>query len=211
LPLTALLFVLPLLLLACGGGDDDDGGIGDIFGDNGEDADGTRSIDDVIDDIPFTDSEGAFAIVTIGDTRYEFELSGSLDAGTTTRIGVCFAAFGAIGGSGYAGDGSDVTVNIDIPPEDYETSGDDGWDPPSVRVSDDENGFDWRAGGDVIEGGFAGLDPDDFRVQSFSNEGRRASGSATFVDLNAATTAQINGEDPPEAVPGTFEISCGDE
>ena len=99
---------------------------------------------------------------------------------------------------------------IDVPPEDWQSSPDD-WQPPSVRVDDErdpQNERQWEAREQnateltfVPEGAS--------QVDSFSVSGSSASGTATFIDVNAAFVALAEGTDPPEAVTGTFEISCG--
>lgn len=127
------------------------------------------------------------AVVTVGDERYEFELSTQ-----------CLVMFGNLAGIGRSVDGRDIVINIGVPPEDWETS-DEDWDPPSIRIDDRENDIDWRAGGEVatemIPTGMS-------QVDDFTIDGSSASGTATFVDLYAA----MRGE--PEAVQGTFEFNC---
>ena len=46
-------------------------------------------------------------------------------------------------------------------------------------------------------------------VDTFSVEGSRAAGSATFIDLTAYDLALATGDPLPEPVAGTFAINCG--
>ncbi len=133
------------------------------------------------------DLEDRRAVVTIGEDRYEFEL--------TT---LCLALFGNLAASGRSVDGRDIVLNIEVPPEGWETS-DEEWDPPSIRIDDGENDIDWRAGDDIVR---EMLDPGVSEVTSYSIDGKRASGTATFVDLYAAIRGEI------EPVEGTFDFNC---
>jgi hypothetical protein len=130
----------------------------------------------------FRDDE-ASAVVIIGDERYEFD-------------GLrCVTMGGALGAASMGGDPS---VNISLPPTDWESSGDD-WDPPSVRVDGDDPYFHFEAGGDVVL-----MSPDlaeTYMVTSFTSDGYRASGTAAFVDMTQLA-------DPPPPINGTFEVSC---
>ncbi|MGI9624844.1 MAG: hypothetical protein ACR2PK_18585 [Acidimicrobiales bacterium] len=221
----AFLVVLVLLAAACGGDDDssegsDDGSQQSEAEDGGDTADtdageeASGSTDDGGDEpapepepaeeeeqpAPETQGSGIGserAIVTIGDETFEFDMS----------VG-CIALGGAVGGFGITADGL-VTADFDIPPEDWETSGDD-WGPPGIRVQDDRlddsqagvHHPDWRAdeewSRDTPE--LAGAT----QVESYTVNGPAASGTATFTD----TWAHALGKDAPP-VPGTFEINCG--
>lgn len=125
------------------------------------------------------------ATVTIGDTTYEFENL------------YCVTMGGALGASSVGGD---PTVDISLPPEGWETSGED-WSPPSVRVQGDDPYLDFMAGGDVAMADDRLTDRS--QVDSFSSDGYHATGDATFMDeqsfmLDAGT----------EPVTGSFEVTC---
>jgi hypothetical protein len=132
----------------------------------------------------FRDEE-AWAVVVIGDDRYEFE-------------GLyCVTIGGALGAASVGSDNE--TVNIDLPPKDWETSGDD-WGPPSVQVSSDEPYFRMEANAtlaDDYSAAFAGS-----QVDSYTSDGYRASGSGTFADSYDFAASE------PEMVAGTFEVNC---
>ena len=81
-------------------------------------------------------------------------------------------------------------------------SGQAQWDQPYVRVSDDENDLDWRAGDDIaVQMVGEGMS----QVDSFTHDGQRASGTATFIDLYA-----VQRQESPEPVQGSFEFACSD-
>lgn len=143
-----------------------------------------------------------YAIVTIGTETYEADMSGSLAA--------CIALGGAVGGVGQIIEPGSGTIDMTIPPEDWESSSED-WDPPSIRVDlgEDDNGvpIDWRAGGEIVES-FPDL-VGKSQVDSFSVDGSTATGTATFIDFFQVQLAGSGQVDDPEPVEGTFEINCG--
>jgi hypothetical protein len=127
--------------------------------------------------------EDASVLVVIGEQRFEF-----------TNLH-CVTMGGALGAASLGGD---PQVDISLPPSDWETSAED-WDAPTVRVEGDEPYFDFRAGGDVVEADsrYDGLS----QVDTFTSDGYRASGTATFVDT------ALFGE-APTPITGTFEVNC---
>lgn len=130
-------------------------------------------------------AEAKTAVVTIGEERYEFTLNRG-----------CRSLFGVLVGAGTSTDGRDIVVNLQIPPE----GGIDGT-APSIKVDDGAKDLDWRAGGDII-GEMAGVSAGDSQVDGYQNDGKRASGSATFLDFYAVMRGEI------EPVQGTFEFAC---
>lgn len=176
--------------VACGGDDDDGGDIG-LPGDSGSNANG---------DDESSDGNGAGAkraVVTIGDETFEADMST-----------LCLAAFGAVGGVGYTEDGT-VEVRIDLPPEDWETSDDDGWDPPRVEVFDERGDGQllWTADVDIVTR-YPGLEGKS-QVDSYSLEDGGGSGTATFIELNQYGLFDIGSAEEPEPITGSFEIDCG--
>ena len=202
----ALVLVATLALSACGGDSDDSNGDDDApdstttaasgnndSGGNNDNNDGDDGDDD--------GGGAATASVTIGSDTWTFDLD--------SRFAACIALGGAVGAVGPAADGSDVTVDISLPPEDWESdTSDDGWEAPTVRVDDDVNNRQWRAGGDIIEQMLASRDDADgvSQVDSFSIDRDSGSGTATFIDQRAISFAA--GDALPESVQGTFEVSC---
>jgi hypothetical protein len=124
-------------------------------------------------------------VVTIGEERYEFTLNRD-----------CRSLFGVLVGVGVSTDGRDIVVNLQIPPE----GGIDGTD-PSIRIDDRAKDLDWRAGGDII-GEMARVSEGDSQVDGYQNDGKRASGTATFLEMYAVIRGDI------EPVQGTFEFAC---
>ena len=145
---------------------------------------------------------GQRATVTIDGTTYEADLSGNL--------AVCITMGGAIGGSGPITGLDDGRIDIDLPPADWETSGQD-WAAPSVDLDLGENAdgipVQLVAGGEVIESfpEYAGASG----VDSYTIDGTSASGTATFIDLFQIQLSAGGQVEPPQPVQGTFEISCG--
>lgn len=126
----------------------------------------------------------ATAVVVIGDQRYEFA-----DL-------YCVTMGGALGAVTLA---ADPSVDINLPPEGWETSGDD-WDPPSVQLSGDEPYFDFHAGGETVEL-MGSIEEGASQVDSYESDGFHATGTATFADL-------ANVSDVPAPLTGTFEVTC---
>lgn len=203
-----LLLGAALGLGACGGGSDDTASsvaptvspVSDVEAPPEADPGSQEVEDDPDEDVEGSVPSGLAeqrAVVVIGEEQFEFEMSAG-----------CVSIGGAVGGSGLTADGA-VRIEIDIPPEDWETSA-DGWDAPSIRVydeRDDGDRPDWRAGGEVIANyeGLSGV----ARVETFSVEGGRAFGSATFIDLRAYDLAAVLEDPQPDPASGTFEINCG--
>ena len=129
------------------------------------------------------------AVVTGGDQRHEFEMSADI-------TNQCVTLFGLVGGAGTASDGSDVSIDIGILPVGYESGPRCAdLDPPLTRVTGDANNKDRRAG------------IDDSQVDSYTNDGETASGTASFIDMNVFFTSMSGQADCPTPVYGTFEIS----
>lgn len=170
---------------------DDDGEPADdaVETDEADSADEEASVPDALADLA---SETGSATVTIGDETFEFTLAGTQTIDGTTYVGRCEGLFGMVMGSGFASDGQDIAVDLEIPPVDWETYEDDRFDPPSVEVEDNVSNASWVAdqGDEFVAGSTVG---------EYQQEGLTASGSATFV----------NQWDPEsEPVEGTFEIDC---
>lgn len=188
---SALAVVALLLAAGCGGDDDADGGA-DQPGEGGTETG---------DEEPGTDAAAtgpAGAVVIIDGERYE-----------ANQELVCISLGGALSAQFQSGDG--VTIGVDLPPEDWETSTTGDWDAPSLRVDDErdenmmrqyESGPDLGAGAD--EPAYAGVVVDSFRV-----DGRTASGSATVVDVFGVLLARGSGGPLPDPLPATFELTCG--
>lgn len=184
---------------ACGGDDDDSNGNGgaDTGGTGANTTQTTGGAAGVLTTVagggnqtPSSGATGASsntaaktAVVTIGDARYEFTLNRD-----------CRSLFGVLVGVGQSADGQTV-VNMQIPPETGAVS------EPSIRVDDRAKNLDWRAGGDVI-GELAGVSAGDSQVDDFKNDGKRASGTATFLDMYAVLQGKV------EPVQGRFEFAC---
>jgi len=133
--------------------------------------------------------EANTAVVTIGDQRYEFSNL------------YCVTLGGAMGAVSVGGE---PTVDIDLPPMDWETSAED-WDPPGVEVDvGDEN---WIA--DADDTGLIQIEPGLSQVDSFESDGYHATGRATFMEASAWNGVQMGlSDEAPDPVQGTFEVTC---
>jgi hypothetical protein len=191
------LFLLSLLfasvLVACGGDDDDDDQDGagatpvatEQSGNGDDDRDGGGDGDD--NEIDFGDG---LVVVTIGDDRFEFDM--------TEGFNVCRDVFGGLQFAGAGTDGRDTSVSGWIPPANWESFDDNRYDAPNIEVDNDETNSQWLA--DVERAEERGYTPGTSQVDSFEIDGLHASGTATFIDSFAI------GEREP--VKGTFEITC---
>lgn len=118
--------------------------------------------------------EGSWAVVTVGDERWEFA-----DL-------YCVTMFGSPNVQTLGGD---VRLEISIPPDGWETSGEE-WDPPSIWITADEPYFSYRS--PTYDEG-----DNDTGVTVTANDGYSASGTAIFG---------AGFEEEPVA--GSFEFSC---
>jgi hypothetical protein len=201
------ILILALAFAACGNDDDDADGLDspdpppaadDGDGAAAETDDGAADAGNGDDTQAPPPAGDAVAVVTVGDLSYEFALEGSTTVDGDTLMGMCVTTFGVVAGHGYATDGSYAEVDFEIPPEDWETSG-EGWEPPTIRIEDRERGYYWRSG----DAEFFDISPGVAEVTEFRNADNRATGTATFFDFEAH---DFTGD--PETVEGTFEIQC---
>ncbi|MGK2947987.1 MAG: hypothetical protein ACSLFP_05395 [Acidimicrobiales bacterium] len=170
-----LIAVLSVVLVGCGD-DDSTGsdGAGEAESSIGDDG----SLDESGDDEATAGDDTA--TVVVGDTTYEFTMT------------YCASFMDGLAGSGDALDGSGTTLTISLPPEGL-------GDIPSITVDSDDRR--WEADetlADMLGNLEAGLS----EVTSFTVDGLRASGSASFVDTFSAATGGA------EAIEGSFEMSC---
>lgn len=172
----------------------------------GSEPDSVASEPGVDSTVPASDDDvtpaEAFARVTIGDEVYE-----------ATDVLTCSSGFSGLKGL-FASDDGAVEFEFDIPPENWETSGDDGWRPPKVVVIDQRaDRIQWLSGAAQYIAGSANADPDFAGVavvESFAvdADAGSVSGTATFVDGQALVNARGADEPLPEAVNGSFEAGC---
>jgi len=130
------------------------------------------------------------AVLKIGKYQYAFKLT---QCNSMLRYG-----------KGKAKDGSDVTLSFELPPVDWENRpASEGWsDNGSFRIRDNKNNLDWAADEDIPRD-LTNVSPGQSQVDSFTIDGKHASGSATFIDITAVMTTGR-----AEAVKGTFEVDC---
>lgn len=206
LPYARRVLVIPMVMIltfafACGGSDDNDSNT-PTPGSQGGSSSTAASQSNTSSNIPVDT-----AVVTVGTKKYEFS--------TDDIFGIdrCLTLFGVVAGNGEASDGSDVEINFDVPPVGYENQrGFEDYDPPSIEVEDKDTGQRWMAGGDLSWLGEP-PSPGESQIDSYTTQGGAASGTATFMDINAYSDFVFRsggGAERPEPVTGTFEVHCGD-
>lgn len=143
------------------------------------------------------------AVVAIGSTTYEFDLS-SLGAGCTT-----YGDLERLTVAGWVnGDFDEAMLSADIYPSGHDQEG--LFSVNYVNVQDPATGSSWMADvleypleiplGEIAEGAS--------QIDSVTLDGGYAVGTATFIETNAVRAAYTAGEDLPASVGGTFEINC---
>lgn len=182
---------------------DADADSGDADADTDSADAGSGDADNPLEGLDF--GEG-LARVTIGDTSYEFSLGGTSTVGGTTYLGVCQTLFGLVAGGGYDVNGQAITIEFDIPPEDWETYDDGRFDTssPRIEIEIDDNGG-WTADQTLGENQpeWAGKS----QIDSWVSDGVKTSGTATFIPVLGFGSP----EDGAEPVQGTFEIGCAED
>ena len=139
------------------------------------------------------------AVLELGGERYEFDM-GNIEAGGETAVGVCQGIFGMIQGVGHVADDLAISIEMDIPPVDYEAKPEYGFDPPNITFSDDDNDVELVAGKRLAEG--LGVETES-QATVTENDGFNAVGTATFVDSRAMMMGEAS-----EPIEGTWKIHC---
>lgn len=144
---------------------------------------------------------GAAAVV-LGDERYDFSAA-TVTVESKTYLGVCQEFFGVIAANLHLTDGREITVDMQIPPVDWDTYDDGRYDPPQIRVEIDDPYQSWLADANwATSNGVEGQS----QVDTFERDGSSATGTATFLEQQSIF------QDPPgEPVQGTFEVRCVEE
>jgi hypothetical protein len=206
---TLALVAVIVLVAGCGGGADteSDGGGATTAAASSEDATST-----VATTAPVTEGDGDggnpsgsgdvnWAVVTIGDQRYEFDVT----PGPIQRCDPDF--FGAFWVVGVTTDGSGIVMMLP-PPDDPNFE-----DPASLEINDGPNDWEWMADEGVAEEVmFADIVSEgQSQVDSYTIDGNRVSGRATFIERNALFAVVGGTGDAPEPVAGSFEAVCEEE
>ncbi len=182
-------------LMSCGGGDDDDGE--SPFATEPSGSSTTASGDGEGDSGDGSPGEAGTIEVTVGDQTFNFVTSPPrLMEYDGNYYGTCTLLFGTIQASGYAADGSNTVVVIQV----TEPGKTGSW----VTVKDGDEFFDGDGDATFLwKANKANYDADDPRFSEVMEDrevaGSMASGSATFVDSAAET---------PEQVAGSFKVNC---
>ncbi|WP_436793671.1 hypothetical protein [Actinospongicola halichondriae] len=169
---------------ACGGDDDADTGAAATEDDAAVDDDSGAEPVGGDDDGGASGPVGAS--VTIDGTTY-----------TASEELVCVTLGGGLSAQFIDRD-TGIDIDVDLPPEDWETDTDEDWDPPSVRVDVvDESQFE-SGRTDVIVG------MPETSVASYSIDGNHATGEGDFVDVFSLPAEAVT-------VTGSFDVTCADK
>lgn len=142
------------------------------------------------------------AAVALGAETYQFG-SATESADGNTYLGMCREFFGVIAAGLRLTDGREITVDMEIPPVDWDTYDDGRYSPPRIEVSIEDPYQTWIADAEwAANNGVEGQS----QVDTFERDGISATGTATFLEQLSLFT------DPPgEPVQGTFEVRCAAE
>lgn len=159
-------------------------------------------LDDVQTLLEGLDFGSGAAAVALGAETYQFG-SATESADGNTYLGMCRQFFGVIAAGLRLTDGREITVDMEIPPVDWDTYDDGRYSPPRIEVSIEDPYQTWIADAEwAASNGVEGQS----QVDTFERDGISATGTATFLEQLSLFT------DPPgEPVQGTFEVRCAAE
>lgn len=146
------------------------------------------------------DDDGPYyAIVTIGDARFEFDMDAGNNGCTRPVVGV-FTGGGYTDDANPSGSLSEVRTSGARLTFALET---DDLGSSQVTIEDFASGADWWAG----QGRPPELGPDEGVVEGWTETGITATGTASFIDTEALRLARLDGGSV-DAVAGSFEFHC---
>jgi hypothetical protein len=144
------------------------------------------------------------AVVELAGERYEFDM-GTREIGEDIFVGTCRGIFGLIQASGHVTDDRDITVEMELPPVDWEAKPEYGFDPPAITLEDADSDSVWVADPTYTE--FLGTEVENpSLVVLTENDGLVATGTAIFVDAQALDRGEA-----VEPLEGTWEVRCDAE
>lgn len=135
-----------------------------------------------------TGGDESYAIVTIGDETYEFAPTGAITERCDPDF---FGGYWVLFSTG---------IVLLLEGERWEEQGVD--QTPNLQVTIEGSDLEYVADPDT---NLPGVEPGQSQIDSFEFEGGAASGTATFVEANAAYGGTV------EPVTGTFETYCAPE
>jgi hypothetical protein len=156
---------------------------------------------DLVDTLDFGSGT---AVVELAGERYEFDMS-TREIGEDIFVGACRGIYGAIQARGRVTDDRAITVEMELPPVDWEAKPEYGFDPPSIALEDADSGSVWVADSTYTE--FLGTEVENpSLVVLTENDGLVAMGTAVFVDGQALDRGEA-----VEPLEGTWELRCDEE
>ena len=132
-----------------------------------------------------TGGDESYAIVTIGDETYEFAPTGEITERCDPDF---FGGYWVLFSTG---------IVLLLEGERWEEQGVD--QTPNLHITIEESDLEYVADPDTS---LPGVEPGQSQIDSFEFEGGAASGTATFVEANAASGGTV------EPITGTFETYC---
>lgn len=150
---------------------------------------------DTATDVP-PDAGGTGATITVGSETWDFVLSDVYPDG-------CYVLERGVA-SGGAVDGDYSPTGVSFAAHDLTPDG--GY----LEVTNDATGEQWMAAADRASMTTFHLLPDGVsQIDTITIDGARISGTATFIEKNAAADAIATNSSLPASVTGTFDIQCG--
>ncbi len=125
------------------------------------------------------------AIVIVGDQQFEFKAL------------FCTAIGGGMAVETIQVDDAPDGITLNLPPEDSGPTG-GAYGPPALQVDVANSDMVWVAGDEVMQ-----LPEGQSQIDSYSVDGRLANGTATFLEVTALATGQV------QPVTGSFDVNCG--
>ena len=156
---------------------------------------------DLVDTLDFGSGT---AVVELAGERYEFDMS-TREIGEDIFVGACRGIFGLIQATGRVTDERGITVEMELPPVDWEAKPEYGFDPPAITLEDADSDSVWVADPTYTE--FLGTEVENpSLVVLTENDGLIAAGTAIFVDGRALERGEA-----VEPLEGTWEVRCDEE
>lgn len=136
------------------------------------------------------------AVLSIGDLKYTLP---SRDSCVSTPQAM---------NAGFS-DGPDIRLEVKLPPLDWETDTDSGWDPPDLGLADStgEGRRSYRASPISAER-YPDTEASMAVIAEYELGDGWATGSGFVIDTQGLVDAEAQGTEPPTALPLTFEIVC---
>jgi hypothetical protein len=142
------------------------------------------------------------ASIELDGELYEFSTAVET-AESILYLGACQSVFGIVVANLTLADGGDATVDMQIPPVDWDTYDDGRYSPARIEIRINQPYQSWVA--DSEWASVNGVDGQS-QVDTFERDGTSATGTATFLEQTAFFADPVS-----VPVQGTFEVRCKEE